>query len=1306
VQLLSAATLTACLMPLGAGPAGATACDTWIGGDGNFGMASNWSTGQVPGSSDDACITATTTTSPKAAADTYTVTLNGGITLHSLTLGGPNGTQTLVTASGGELDVGDSTVNAHGVLTLGDAGGDVSVLKGCDPNAPCFVRGVTLTNSGLVKTVVGGGGNRYLRINLVNTPGGTVDLAAATFADASGGATSITNNGTFKIDASGALTMVNNGESFFNGGGTLTNNGGMSMQGNGDGPATFTQRGGTGSGNPVVLMSPTTLDDDLGAASALFTVTQSAILTGTGPNPGIAAGQLVTVASNAEADVLGNFANAGTITLGNAATGESVLKGCDPSAFCFVRSVTLTNSGLVKTVVGGGSNRYLRINLVNTPDGTVDLGGPTYADASGGATSITNNGTFKIDASGALTMVNNGESFFNGGGTLTNDGGMSMQGNGDGPATFTQRGGTGSGDPVVLKNPTTLNDDLGAAQALFTVAQSTILTGTGPNPGIAAGQLVTVASNAEADMLGNFANAGTITLGNADGGDSVLMGCDPNAFCFVRGVTLTNSGTLKTVVGGGGNRYLRINLVNAPGGAVDLAGPTMANAGGGSATLTNNGSFTIDPSGSLTFTHGAGNDTVSFTNSGGSLTNNGDFTFINSGTFTERGGSESGNPVVLKGSTLDDDVGAKPASFTLITGNALTGSGPDPGVAAGQVVTVAGNSSANVVGNYANAGTITLGNADSGDTNFNGCDPSDCAVHSVTLTNSGLLKTVVGGGGLRALHINVVNTPGGSVDIGAPTFSDAGGGATSFTNNGIFGLDAGFAYAISNGSTFSQGPGGTFATTIDANAVTFGQLTGGGDSVSLDGTLKVATVGSPAPSSAWPIISGASRSGQFATYDLGSKVYKTQYPADGVTLIAAARPNVTTAVINNATGNPPSGAEVAGAAFHDTATVTGIVGFTPTGALTYRFFANGTCSGASSAQQVALAGGIVPDSAPTGKLAAGAYSYLAAYSGATDPVYVDSESPCEPFAVGKAASRTTTQVINDATSGPPAGTDVTGAAFHDTAAVNGVAGFTPTGTLTYRLFNNGSCTGTPASSQQVSLSGGLVSNSSSSGPLGAGSYSYQAVYGGDGNYAGSTSACESFTLGKASSATSTQVINNATGQPPTGSEVVGAAFHDTASVVGVPGFPSTGSLTYSLFTNTTCTGTPTSAQQVTLSGGLAPQASSTGPLAAGSYSYQAVYGGDGNYATSISSCEPFGVGKAFVPPACVVPNVVGRKLETARARIARAHCRVGAIRRAYSAKVRKHRVISEHPAAGTRLRNGGRVNLVVSRGKRARPSLG
>ena len=71
------------------------------------------------------------------------------------------------------------------------------------------------------------------------------------------------------------------------------------------------------------------------------------------------------------------------------------------------------------------------------------------------------------------------------------------------------------------------------------------------------------------------------------------------------------------------------------------------------------------------------------------------------------------------------------------------------------------------------------------------------------------------------------------------------------------------------------------------------------------------------------------------------------------------------------------------------------------------------------------------------------------------------------------------------------------------------------------------------------------------------------------------------------------------------------------------------------------------------------------------------------------------------PGLCTVQDVKGKTLPAAKRTIARANCRVGQIRRAYSKRVKKGRVISQKPTPGTVLPGGGKVNLVVSRGRKS-----
>jgi hypothetical protein len=70
------------------------------------------------------------------------------------------------------------------------------------------------------------------------------------------------------------------------------------------------------------------------------------------------------------------------------------------------------------------------------------------------------------------------------------------------------------------------------------------------------------------------------------------------------------------------------------------------------------------------------------------------------------------------------------------------------------------------------------------------------------------------------------------------------------------------------------------------------------------------------------------------------------------------------------------------------------------------------------------------------------------------------------------------------------------------------------------------------------------------------------------------------------------------------------------------------------------------------------------------------------------------------PGLCTVQYVRGKTLQAAKRTIARANCRVGKIRRAYSKSVKRGRVISQKPRFGAVLPGGRKVDLVVSRGRK------
>lgn len=67
---------------------------------------------------------------------------------------------------------------------------------------------------------------------------------------------------------------------------------------------------------------------------------------------------------------------------------------------------------------------------------------------------------------------------------------------------------------------------------------------------------------------------------------------------------------------------------------------------------------------------------------------------------------------------------------------------------------------------------------------------------------------------------------------------------------------------------------------------------------------------------------------------------------------------------------------------------------------------------------------------------------------------------------------------------------------------------------------------------------------------------------------------------------------------------------------------------------------------------------------------------------------------------CVVPNVKGKTVVAARKALKARRCALGQVKRAYSAKVKKGRIVSQNRRAGSKMKRGAKVGVVVSRGRR------
>jgi len=71
-----------------------------------------------------------------------------------------------------------------------------------------------------------------------------------------------------------------------------------------------------------------------------------------------------------------------------------------------------------------------------------------------------------------------------------------------------------------------------------------------------------------------------------------------------------------------------------------------------------------------------------------------------------------------------------------------------------------------------------------------------------------------------------------------------------------------------------------------------------------------------------------------------------------------------------------------------------------------------------------------------------------------------------------------------------------------------------------------------------------------------------------------------------------------------------------------------------------------------------------------------------------------------MPGLCNVQDIRDMTVRAAKRKLARVNCRVGKVARVYSVGWKKGRVISQKPKIGAVLPGGGKVNLVISRGRR------
>jgi hypothetical protein len=215
------------------------------------------------------------------------------------------------------------------------------------------------------------------------------------------------------------------------------------------------------------------------------------------------------------------------------------------------------------------------------------------------------------------------------------------------------------------------------------------------------------------------------------------------------------------------------------------------------------------------------------------------------------------------------------------------------------------------------------------------------------------------------------------------------------------------------------------------------------------------------------------------------------------------------AISTTLSGGGQSGAAISvlqGTPVTDSATLGGSGAAVATGTVSYEFFTSSTCtSAATSAGSTAVSGPAVGASTAEGALAPGKYYWVAHYSGDVNNQAVSSACGSEVLTVLAPTKTSTSQ-----TAGPAGGTSLTipvGTAVTDKATISGALAGTSTGSVTYTLYKNSTCTIAAASSAGTVVNG--VAGSSVPVAPAVGTYYWVASYSGDGANAASASTCGS-----------------------------------------------------------------------------------------------------------------------------------------------------------------------------------------------------
>jgi hypothetical protein len=228
---------------------------------------------------------------------------------------------------------------------------------------------------------------------------------------------------------------------------------------------------------------------------------------------------------------------------------------------------------------------------------------------------------------------------------------------------------------------------------------------------------------------------------------------------------------------------------------------------------------------------------------------------------------------------------------------------------------------------------------------------------------------------------------------------------------------------------------------------------------------------------------------------------------------------------------------------------------------------------------------------------------LSRSSGESDQAQMEDLVGPAPLNISNCASPTISTTLSQTAAVP-------GVTVHDSSALAG-ASSDAGGTVTYSVYTDASCTQGKQDAGTKTVTNGVVPNSDGIQFNSPGDFYWQAVYSGDDNNNGASSTCTDEHLVIAKNSPTIATTLSAT------SGAIGDTVHDSSALTGAT-VTAGGTVTYTVYTNNTCTQGAVAAGVKTVTNGTVPDSNGIQFNSAGDFFWQAVYSGDNanNGATS------------------------------------------------------------------------------------------